>query len=38
MVEMMKKVKVVRMLVQMRGRVIWKNWAVRPAPSRLADS
>ena len=38
MVEMMKKVRVVRMLVQMRGRVIWKNWAMRPAPSRLADS
>ena len=25
MVEMMKKVRVVRMLVQMRGMVIWKN-------------
>ena len=38
MVEMMKKVRVVRMLVQMRGMVIWKNWVRRPAPSRLALS
>ena len=36
MVEMMKKVSVVRILVQIRGSVILKNWAVRPAPSRLA--
>ena len=33
MVEMMKKVSVVRMLVQMSGMVIWKNWRTRPAPS-----
>ena len=38
MVEMMKKVKVVRIFVQMRGMVIWKNWVSRPAPSRLALS
>ena len=36
MVEMMKKVRVVRMLVQIRGMVIWKNCFTRPAPSRLA--
>ena len=38
MVEMMKKVRVVRMLVQIRGMVILKNWCTRPAPSRLEDS
>ena len=38
MVEMIKKVRVVRMLVQIRGMVIWKNCLTRPAPSRLADS
>ena len=38
MVEMIKKVRVVRIFVQMRGMVIWKNWVSRPAPSRLALS
>ena len=38
MVEMIKKVRVVRRLVQISGRVMWKNWWMRPAPSRLADS
>ena len=38
MVEIMKKVRVVRMLVQMRGMVIWKNCVIRPAPSRPALS
>ena len=38
MVEMMKKVSVVRMLVQIRGRVISKNWSSRPAPSSPALS
>ena len=33
MVEIMKKVRVVRMLVQISGMVIWKNWRTRPAPS-----
>ena len=38
MVEMIKKVRVVRMFVQTSGIVIWKNWVRRPAPSRLALS
>ena len=38
MVEMMKKVRVVRMLVQIKGMVMRKNWVSRPAPSRLALS
>ena len=38
MVEMIKKVRVVRMFVQTRGIVIWKNWVRRPAQSRLALS
>ena len=38
MVEMIKKVRVVRIFVQIRGMVIWKNWVRRPAPSRLALS
>ena len=38
MVEMMKKVRVVRMLVQIRGMVMRKNCVSRPAPSRLALS
>ena len=38
MVEMMKKVSVVRMLVQIKGRVSWKNWVSRPAPSSPALS
>ena len=35
---MIKKVNVVRMLVQISGRVIWKNCVIRPAPSRLVLS
>ena len=38
MVEMMKKVRVVRILVQMRGMVIWKKVFTRPAPSSPALS
>ena len=38
MLEMMKKVRVVRMLVQIRGRVMLKNCLVREAPSRFALS
>ena len=38
MVEIMKKVRVVRMFVQIRGMVIWKNCFTLPAPSRPADS
>ena len=34
-VALIKKVRVVRIFVQMRGMVIWKNWVSRPAPSRL---
>ena len=34
----MKKVRVVRRLVQISGKVMWKNWWMRLAPSRLADS
>ena len=30
MVEMIKKVRVVRIFVQTRGMVIWKNWVSRP--------
>ena len=37
-VEMMKKVRVVRILVQIKGMVIWKNCWKRLAPSRPADS
>ena len=38
MVEMIKNVSVVRIFVQIRGMVIWKNCVRRPAPSRLALS
>ena len=33
MVEIIKKVRVVRIFVQIKGSVTWKNWVTRPAPS-----
>ena len=38
MLLIMKKVRVVRMFVQIRGMVILKNCVIRPAPSRSALS